>query len=84
MVAQEDPPLAPVGDLGGLGEDLGDREALLAAHGHEHARHEREVEAHVALVAVAEVLGDDVGPLVHLGEEHPVREGGVDLGPDAL
>ena len=80
VVAQEDPPLAPVGDLGGLGEDLGDRETLLAAHGHEHARHEREVEAHVALVAVAEVLGDDVGPLVDLGQEHPVGEGGVDLG----
>ena len=69
VVAQEDPPLAAVGDRRGLGEDLGDREALLAADRHEHARHEREVEAHVALVAVAEVLDDVVGPLVDLGEQ---------------
>ena len=52
VVAQEDPPLAAVGDLRGLGEDLGDRVALLPPHRHEHAGHQREVEAHVALVAV--------------------------------
>ena len=40
--------------------------------------------AHVALVAVAEVV-DDVGrPLVGLGEEHLAREGGVDLLAQAL
>ena len=79
MVAQEDAPLAAVGDLRRLGQDLGDRVALLPPHGHEHARHEREVEAHVALVAVAEVV-DDVGrPLVGLGQQHPAGELGVDL-----
>ena len=31
VVAQEDRPLAPVGDLGGLAQDLGDRVALLLA-----------------------------------------------------
>jgi hypothetical protein len=31
-----------------------------------------EVEGHVALVAVAEVLHDVLGPLVGLGEQHPV------------
>ena len=72
VVAQEDPPLAAVGDLRGLGEDLGDRVALLPPHRHEHAGHEREVEAHVALVAVgAEVVDDVLGPLVRLGEQHP-------------
>ena len=51
---------------------------LLLADRHEHARHEREVEAHVALVAVAEVV-DDVGrPLVGLGQQHPARVLGVD------
>ena len=79
VVAQEDAPLAAVGDVGRLGQDLGDGVALLAAHGHEHAGHQREVEAHVALVAVAEVV-DDVGrPLVGLGQQHPARELGVDL-----
>ena len=70
MVAQEQPPLAAVGDVRGLGEDLGDREALLPAHRHVHARHQREVEAHVALVAGAEVVDDVRGPLVRLGEQH--------------
>ena len=37
------------------------------------------MEAHVALVAVAEVV-DDVGrPLVGLGQQHLARERGVDL-----
>ena len=51
---------------------------------HEHARHHREVERHVALVAVAEVL-DDVGrPLVRLGQQHAVGVARVDLGAHAL
>jgi hypothetical protein len=83
VVAQEQPPLAVVGDRGRLGEDLVDRRRLLAPHGHEHARHDGEVEGHVALVAVAEVL-DHVGrPLVRLGEQHAVGVVGVDLGADA-
>ena len=74
VVAQEDAPLAAVGDRRGLGEDLGDRLALLPPHRHEHARHEREVEAHVALVAVGAEVVDDVGrPLVGLGQQHPTR-----------
>ena len=55
VVAQEEAPLAVVGDRGRLLEDLDDRRRLLAPQRHEHARHHREVERHVALVAVAEV-----------------------------
>ena len=47
VVAQEDPPLASVGDGRGLSQDLGDRETLLAADGHEHAGHEGEVEGNL-------------------------------------
>ncbi len=79
MVAQEDGPLAVVGDLRRLGQDLGDREALLATHRHEQPRHQREVEAHVTLVAVAEVVDEVRRPLVGLGQQHPVRMGRVDL-----
>jgi hypothetical protein len=79
VVAQEDAPLAAVGDLRHAGQDLGDRGGLLAPQAHEHAGHEREVEAHVALVAVAEVLDDVLGPLVGLGEQHLAGERGVDL-----
>ena len=40
---------------------------------HEHARHDREMERHVALVAVAEI-GDGVfRPLIRFRQQHPVR-----------
>ena len=53
--------------------EIGKRD--LPPRGHEDARHQREVEAHVALVAadlgIAEVV-DDVGrPLVRLGQQDP-------------
>ena len=67
----------PVRDRRRLGEDLRDREAVLAAHRHEDARHQREVERHLALVAAdlgVAVVRDDVrGPLVGLGQQHPAR-----------
>ena len=48
--------------------------AVLLPERHEHARHQREVERHVALVAVAEV-GAHVGrPLVRLGQQHAVAD----------
>ncbi len=88
VVAQEDAPLAAVGDPRGLGEDLRDRVAGLAAHRHEDPRHHREVERHVALVAargeVAEVVDDVLRPLVGLGEQHGVGVVGVDLLADPL
>ena len=84
MVAQEDGPLAGVVDHRGLRQDLGDRVALLPADGHEEARHEGEVEAQVALVAVAEVVGDVARPAVGLGQEDPARVVGVDLLADPL
>ena len=77
VVPKEDGPLAVVGNLRRLGQDLGDWEALLAANSHEQARHQGEVEAHVALVAVAEVVDEVGGPLVGLGQEHPVGMRGV-------
>ena len=84
VVAEEQAPLAVVGDRRRLVEDLVHRRRVLAPQRHEHARHDREVERHVALVAVAEVL-DDVGrPLVGLGEQHAVGVVRVDLRPHAL
>ena len=57
VVAQEQRPLAVRGDLRRLLQDVDDREAVLHVQRHEQPRHEREVEGHVALVAVAEVGG---------------------------
>jgi hypothetical protein len=72
VVAQEERPLAVLGDRRRLLQDVDDRKAVLHAQRHEHPRHQREVERHVALVAVAEVGDRVLRPLVRLGEEHAV------------
>ena len=82
VVAQEDAPLAAVRDGRGALEDLGDRLAVLLPQRHVDARHERKMEGHVALVAVTEVGGRVLGPLVGLGEQHPVRVVLVHLAAD--
>ena len=84
MVAQEDRPLAVVGDLRGLADDVGDRVPVGLRQRHVHPRHQREVEAHVALVALAEVGAGVLGPLVGLGEQHAVGVVPVELGADRL
>ncbi len=78
VVAQEQRPLAVLGNVGRLVQDLGDRMAIFLPQRHEHARHQREVERHVAFVAVAEVRAHVGRPLVRLGEQHPVRVRGVE------
>ena len=87
VVAQEEPPLRVLRDARRPLEDLVDRRRVLTPHRHEHARHQREVERHVALGArfgVAEVGDDVLGPLIRLGEEHAVRVVRVDLRAHAL
>ena len=74
-----------VSGIGGVRpHDLDDRLHVLEPERHEDARHEREVEGHVALVAVAEVRADVVGPLVRLGEQHPSGEALVHVAADLL
>ena len=84
VIAQEDRPLAVVGNLRRLPHDVGDREAVLARQRHVHARHQREMERHVAFVALAEIVLGVLRPLVGLGEQHAARIGLVELGADAL
>jgi hypothetical protein len=79
VVAQERRPLARVRDLRRASQDVDDREAVLELDRHEHPGHQREVEVHVALVAVAEVRRGVRRPLVGLREQHPVLEVGVDV-----
>ena len=60
------------GNSGRLIENVDNRRTIFPFHRHEHPRHEREVEIHVRLVAVAEI-GDRVfRPLVRLGKQHLV------------
>ena len=84
MVAQEQAPLAVLGDGGRALEDLVHRSCLFAAGRHEHARHHGEVEGHVALVALAEVLDDVLGPLIGLGQQDAVGVLRVDGGAHLL
>ena len=81
VVAQEHRPLRAVGQVRGLVEDVDDRHPVLALHRHEQPRHDREVEVHVALVAVTEVRRGVLGPLVRLGQQHAVVVVLVDVGP---
>ena len=89
VVAQEDRPLAIGRDVRGLAQDVGDRIAILLGDGHVHARHQREVEGHVAFVALAAILAAEVRPgvfrpLVGLGQQHAVGIVRIQLGADAL
>jgi hypothetical protein len=77
VVAQEERPLAGAVDLRRLRHDVQDGEAILHVDRHVHPRHEREVEVHVALVALAEVGGGVLGPLVGFGEQHARLEARV-------
>ena len=82
VVAEEETPLAVVGERGGLGDDVGDGKAIFLTEGHVDAGHEGEVEGHVALVAIAEVGADVGGPLVGFGEDEAVGVALVDGGAD--
>ena len=72
VVPEEERPLAVGRDVGRLPHDLDDRVPVLLADRHEHPRHQGEVERHVTFIPVAEIRQDIGGPLVGLGEEHPV------------
>ena len=66
-----------------LRDDVGDRQAIFLAQGHVDARHQREMECHVAFVAVAEIRANIGGPLIGFGQEHAVGIIGVDLAPES-
>ena len=85
MIAQEDRPLTGVGDVRGLLHDLHDRVPILLRDGHVHARHQREVIGHLALVqAVAEIVAHVLGPLVGLRQQHAIRVFAGDRAADDL
>ena len=79
VIAQKDGPLAGRRQQRRLLQNVDDRRAVFALHGHEQPRHEREVEVHVAFVAVAEIRGRVLRPLVRLGQQHLVAELLVDV-----
>ncbi len=84
MIAQKESPLAAVGDRRRLRHDVGNGQAILLAKRHVDARHQGEMEGHVALVALAEV-GAHVGrPLVGFRQDQSICVLGIDGGPNSL
>ncbi len=84
MVAEEDAPLTVLGDARGLRHDVGDGQPVFLPERHVDARHQREVEGHMALVAIAEVRAHIFGPLVGFGEDQAAFVAFVDGGADFL
>ncbi len=82
VIAEEEAPLTEVGDCGSLRHDVGDGEAVFLAESHVDARHQGEVEGHVALVAVAEVGTDICRPHVGFGKHEAILVFGIDYGSD--
>ncbi len=84
VIAQKERPLRGLGNGRGLVQDVHDGKAVLHLHGHEHARHEREVEGHVTGLALAEIGDRVLWPLIGLGQEHLVLVSPVHVRPKLL
>ncbi|VCU07348.1 hypothetical protein RHODGE_RHODGE_00450 [Rhodoplanes serenus] len=84
VIAQEQRPLAVRRNVRRLAQDVVDGEAVLLGDRHVDARHQREVERHVAFVALAEIGAHVLRPLVRLGEQEGAGRVGVELGPQLL
>ena len=80
MVAQEQPPLAGGRNLRSLRQDFCDGFPVFQLESHEHARHEREMEGHVELVACSEVGAQVGGPLIGFGQQHAAGILAVEFG----
>ena len=70
MIAKEQRPLTVVRNRRRLGHDVDDRKAVFLRQRHVHARHHREVERHVAFIAVAEIRPRVFRPLIRFREQH--------------
>ena len=68
MIAQEYRPMADIRDRWYLPHDVADWKTILARDRHVHARHQWEMERHVAFVAFAEILFHVFRPLIDFGE----------------
>ena len=81
VVPEERGPLARLGNLRRLLQDVQDRKTVLLLDRHEEPRHQREVERHVALIPLPHVRGGILRPLVRLREEHAAHELRVHVAP---
>ncbi len=84
VIAQEQRPLAIRRDVRRLPQDVGDREAVLLGDGHVNSRHQREMIGHVAFVALAEIGGHVLGPLIGFRQQELAGRVGIELRADLL
>ena len=81
MVAQKDRPLAALRNFRRLPHDIGDRMAVLGRQRHVDARHQREMECHMAFVARTKVIQHIFRPLIGLREQHAIAVATVHFAP---
>ena len=72
MIAQKNGPLAGRWNIRRLAHDFHDGMAVFLGDGHIHARHQRKMVGHVALIAFTEVIAHIFRPLIGFGEKHAI------------
>ena len=73
VIAQEQAPLAVIGNGRRLRHDVRDGQPVFLPQRHVNARHQREMKRHVALIAVAEIWAHVGGPLVRFRQDQSIR-----------
>src|SRR3989442_4575610 len=69
MVAEEQTPLAVLGNGRSMGKHVNDRMPILAADTHEQPRHQGKMKRHVTFITVAEIRADIGGPLIRFPQQ---------------
>ena len=79
MVTEKQRPLTVFGNRRRLRQNIDDRKSVFHPKRHKHARHDRKVKRHVALIATSEI-GDGVfRPLIRFRQQHAISKTGVHL-----
>ena len=84
MIAQEQSPLAVIGDGRRLRHDVGDRQTVFLPQRHINARHQRKMKGHVTFIAIAEVRTHIGRPLISLCQNESIGVFSVDGRADGL
>ena len=78
VIAQEQAPLAIVGNGRSLRHDIGDGQPIFLPKRHVDARHQRKMEGHVALIAIAKIGAHVRRPLIGFRQDQPIGIIGID------
>ena len=81
VVSQKDGPLAILGNGQGRIQDVHDGKPVFHLEGHEHARHDGEIESHITFIARTKVSRGVLRPLIGFGQKHPAFKFAVHVTP---